>query len=122
VTIVPTEPRDLAIVQELFELAIQYQRARSGDSWRGMDRPLIEREIADELHWKGLEAGQIAFFFSIAFTDALVWGERDREASIYLHRVVTNAAFRGRGYMNADLFFAATGNSILRSLGCRRTI
>ena len=105
-TIVNTEPADLETVQGLFDLAIAYQRSRSGDSWRGMDRPLIEREIADGLHWKGVEGGEIACFFSIAFTDELVWGERDAEASVYLHRIVTNPAYRGRGYVHSIVEWA----------------
>lgn len=118
-TITNTEHRDLATIQQLFDQAIQFQRSRSGNSWQGMNRPLIEREIAEALHWKGVEEGQIVCFFSVAYTDRLVWGERDAEPSIYLHRVVTNPAFRGRGYVKritewADEFGRARGKQFIR--------
>jgi|SRR6185437_4672786 len=98
-TITPTEPGDLADIETLFTLAIEYQRSKGSYSWQGMDRPLIKREIAERLHWKIIGDGVIACFFSIAFTDRVVWDERDVDPSIYLHRIVTNPLFRGAGYV-----------------------
>jgi predicted GNAT family N-acyltransferase len=94
-----TTIEDLDVLEDLFGLAIQYQQSRSGHSWRGMNRPLIEKEIREGYHWKIVEEGRIACFFSIAFNDRLVWDERDADPSIYLHRIVTNPAFRGREYV-----------------------
>jgi GNAT superfamily N-acetyltransferase len=94
-----TTIEDLDVLEDLFGLAIQYQQSRSGHSWHGMNRPLIEKEIREGYHWKIVEEGRIACFFSIAFNDRLVWDERDADPSIYLHRIVTNPAFRGRGYV-----------------------
>jgi ribosomal protein S18 acetylase RimI-like enzyme len=98
--------QDLNRIEELFHLAIQYQKTRSGNAWHGMDRNLIEYEIRNHLHWKILEAGEIACFFSIALTDRLVWEQRDEEPSVYLHRIVTNPVFRGRGYVQQILSWA----------------
>jgi GNAT superfamily N-acetyltransferase len=98
-TITHTTVEDLDTLEALFKLAIQYQQSQSGHSWRGMNRPLIEKEIREQLHWKIIEEGRIACFFSIAFSDRLVWDERDADPSIYLHRIVTNPVFRGRGYV-----------------------
>lgn len=101
-----TVAEDLGVLEELFLHAIQYQQTKTGNSWQEMNRPLIEREIREQLHWKILETGQIACFFSVAYTDRLIWGEKDADPSIYLHRIVTNPAFRGKGYVKHILSWA----------------
>jgi ribosomal protein S18 acetylase RimI-like enzyme len=98
-TFTHTVPDDLEVLEELYRLAIEYQRTRTANPWQGMNRPLIEKEIHGQLHWKIIEEDRIASFFSVAFSDRLVWDERDADPSIYLHRIVTNPSFRGRGYV-----------------------
>jgi len=66
-----------------------------------------------------MEGADIACFYSIAFTDPLVWDERDVDPSIYLHRIVTNPAYRGRGYVPhivawAESFGKARGLRFIR--------
>jgi ribosomal protein S18 acetylase RimI-like enzyme len=117
--IINTTTADLEILQELFGQAIQYQLSKSVNAWHGMNRALIEQEIREKLHWKVVEEGQIACCFSLAFTDRMVWDERDVDPSIYLHRIVTNPAFRGRGYVRqivgwAEDFGRARGKRFIR--------
>jgi ribosomal protein S18 acetylase RimI-like enzyme len=92
---------DVPEIRDLFAAAIEYQKTKSGNPWRGLNEPGLINEISNRLHWKILEGNRIAAFFSIAFTDRLIWDERDADPAIYLHRIVTNPAFRGRGYVNA---------------------
>jgi ribosomal protein S18 acetylase RimI-like enzyme len=118
-TIIPTTPDDLGTLAELFDQAIRFQRSKYYNYWLGMNKPLIEKEINERLHWKVMEGDRIACFFSIAFTDPLVWDKRDVEPSIYLHRIVTNPVFRGRGYVKditawAGAFGAETGKQFIR--------
>ena len=117
--IINTTTGDLEVLQELFNQAIQYQLSKSSNAWHGMNRTLIEQEIREKLHWKVVEEGQIACCFSIAFTDRMVWDERDADPSIYLHRIVTNPVFRGRGYVRqivawAETFGRAGGKRFIR--------
>jgi ribosomal protein S18 acetylase RimI-like enzyme len=114
-----TTNKDLDILESLFGHAIEFQRSRSNNSWREMNRPLIEKEIREKLHWKIIEEDQIACFFSIALNDRLVWDERDAEPSIYLHRIVTNPTFRGKGYVKhivvwAEAYGRAAGKQWVR--------
>ena len=105
--IINSTAADLDTLEELFDQAIQYQRSQfSGHVWQRMNRPLIAKEIEEKLHWKILEGDQIACFFSALYTDKQVWDERDADPSIYLHRIVTNPAFRGRGYVNHIISWA----------------
>jgi ribosomal protein S18 acetylase RimI-like enzyme len=97
----PTTIDDLPVIRDLFAAAIAYQKVRFGKHWHGLNEVQLVTEVGDGLHWKVVEASSIAAFFSIAFTDALIWDERDTDPAIYLHRIVTNPAFRGRGYVRA---------------------
>ena len=92
---------DVPAIRELFGAAIDYQKQKFGKHWHGINEAELVKEIAGQLHWKIMEEDRIAAFFSIAFTDALIWEERDADPAIYLHRIVTNPAFRGRRYVNA---------------------
>ena len=98
-TFLPTTTGDLPLIRELFSAAIQYQKLKFGKHWHGMNEILVEEEIRERLHWKILDEDQIGAFFSIAYTDALVWDEKDADPAIYLHRIVTNPAFRGKSYV-----------------------
>ncbi|MDR3714846.1 MAG: GNAT family N-acetyltransferase [Puia sp.] len=148
-TITHTTIEDLDTIRELFGLAIQYQQSKAANHWHGMDEALIKREIGEHLHWKIVEEGiveekmmrekmmrekrmvagrgrvreqalpAIVCFFSVAFADSLVWDERDADPSLYLHRIITNPAFRGRGYVKhiiawAESFGAAAGKRYIR--------
>jgi ribosomal protein S18 acetylase RimI-like enzyme len=97
----PSTMDDLPVIRELFEKAIEYQSVKFGKHWQGLNEPQLVREIGHRLHWKIVETDVIAAFFSIAFTDGLIWEERDADPAIYLHRIVTNPAYRGRGYVGA---------------------
>jgi ribosomal protein S18 acetylase RimI-like enzyme len=115
-----TTVEDLDVLEELYDEAIAYQRSQfAGHFWNGMNRALITKEIKEGLHWKIVEAGQIACFFSMLHTDPLVWDQRDAEPSLYLHRIVTNPSFRGRGYVKqiiawAEAFGKAAGKQYVR--------
>lgn len=95
----PTTIQDLPTIRELFAAAIEYQQKKTSNPWHGLNETNLIREIGERLNWKVMEGDQIAAFFSIAFTDPLIWDERDADPAIYLHRIVTNPAFRGRGYV-----------------------
>jgi len=49
-TISPTAPEDLDIIVSLFQAGIGYQKTKSDDYWRKVDRDLLEREIDGQLH------------------------------------------------------------------------
>ena len=117
--IINTKPEDLETIRRLFDLAIEYQKSKTDNYWHGMNEALIRKEIEEGLHWKIMEGDQIACFFSVAYNDPLVWDERDADPSIYLHRIVTNPAFRGRGYVKnivawAEAFGRMAGKRFIR--------
>jgi ribosomal protein S18 acetylase RimI-like enzyme len=99
--ITPSTPDDIPEIRRLFRAAIDYQKLKFGKHWHGMNEEQLVVEISNNLHWKIVEGDAIAAFFSIAFTDRLIWDERDADPAIYLHRIMTSPEFRGRGYVTA---------------------
>lgn len=95
----PAQIIDIDVVFKLYDEATDYQKTKFDKTWNGFERSLIEREINESRLFKILEAGTVACVFSIAFSDAMIWGEKDRDSSVYLHRIATNPAFRGKGYV-----------------------
>ena len=98
--------KDIDEVFRLYDLATRYQKTKTNKTWNGFKRELIETEISENRLWKIIEEDQIACVFSIAFFDELIWGEKDEDPSIYLHRIATNPACRGRGYVKMIIQWA----------------
>lgn len=97
---------DIEEVFRLYDFATHYQKTKTDKTWNGFERELIETEIFENRLWKIIEGDQIACVFSIAFSDELIWGEKDKDPSIYLHRIATNPVFRGRGYVKMIIQWA----------------
>ena len=90
-------PSDINTIFRLYAAAIEHQKKVSPQQWQGFERSLIETEIAEGRQWKIMVNGQVACIFAITFSDALIWGEKDRDKAVYIHRIVTDPAFRGMG-------------------------
>jgi Acetyltransferases len=97
---------DIPTLYELYDHAIAYQKEKSLRHWGEFDQSLIEKEIEEKRQWKIVEDGTIACFFMIAYEDPYIWGERNADPSIYIHRIVTNPAFRGRHYIHTIVEWA----------------
>lgn len=90
-------PSDVEEIMNVYALGIQFQKTVFHRHWFGFDRDLLVREIGEGRHWKIMEGSSIACVLSLQYDDTLVWGPR--EPSLYLHRIVTNPHFKGRGYV-----------------------
>jgi GNAT superfamily N-acetyltransferase len=90
---------DVDAILALYEAAIALQKAKSSWHWLPFDASRVEAEIAEGRQWKILVDGQIACIFLTAYSDPDIWGDTDTEPSIYLHRIVTDPAFRGQNFV-----------------------
>jgi len=97
---------DLETIFNLYDAAIAHQKVVSHMHWLPFDTKLVESEIAENRQWKIIVDGQVACVFVTAYTDAAIWGEKDRDPSVYLHRIVTNPNFRGRNFVGAIVEWA----------------
>jgi GNAT superfamily N-acetyltransferase len=90
---------DLDFIFKLFASAIDYQKKNRYDLWPQFSREFIENELSEERHWKVCNGASIVGVFSVLYNDPVIWGERDQEPSVYLHRITVNPSFKGKGLM-----------------------
>jgi ribosomal protein S18 acetylase RimI-like enzyme len=90
---------DIDAIFNLYDAAIAYQKTVFHKQWQGFERELVKTEIAEQRQWKIVIDGQIACIFALTFEDALIWGSKNSDPSIYIHRIVTNPAFRGARFV-----------------------
>lgn len=88
---------DVGFISQLYKAAIEYQKRNGYNLWPEFSREMIESEIKQKRNWKIVEGNTIACVFSVLESDPTIWEERNSDPAIYLHRIATNTAFKGRG-------------------------
>lgn len=91
---------DVNEILVLYEAARCLQIQRNMVVWPVFEKSFIENEINEGRQWKIVSDNQIACNWAITFEDKEIWGERDKNDSIYIHRICNNPAFRGNRYIN----------------------
>lgn len=87
---------DIDEIFRLYQIARDYQTLRYKVVWPAFKKSLIEKEIETKHQWKLLIDGEIACIWATTFNDALIWEDRDKDPSVYIHRIAINPNFRGR--------------------------
>jgi ribosomal protein S18 acetylase RimI-like enzyme len=99
---------DVDVILALYDAAIEFQKTVFDKTWLGFDQALINAEIAEGRLWKIIDDDAVACIFSVAYSDPIIWGENSHESAMYIHRIVTNPEFRGRGYVRSITEWAKT--------------
>ena len=94
-TILNSEQTDIDTLFMLYEEATNHQKKLAPKHWQGFDRQLVEIEIAEHRQWKIVIDNEIACVFVLTFNDFQIWGEKDKDPAIYIHRIATNPKYRG---------------------------
>lgn len=94
--IVNTSTEDLLFIYGLFEEAIAYIKRKGFIGWNSYDKKFLQLDIENKLQFKIVTENDILCIFSICFSDALIWREKENGDAIYLHRIVVNPAFKGQ--------------------------
>jgi ribosomal protein S18 acetylase RimI-like enzyme len=97
VAIQPSDPADLTGILDLYRHASDLQRKKGMVVWPEISSSLIKQELAEQRQWKMVIDGQIACVWVVAFDDPLIWGEKNNDPAVYLHRIATAPDFRGQG-------------------------
>ena len=92
---------DLDAIFNLYDQGTEYQKQVAKKHWKGFDRALVLQEIEEQRQWKITIEGEIACVFCVTFNDPEIWGEKDRDPAIYLHRIATHPKYRGRGFVKS---------------------
>jgi ribosomal protein S18 acetylase RimI-like enzyme len=94
-----TTTQDIDAVFDIYNEATSYQKTVNNKSWRGFERALIEKEIAENRHFIIKEGNEAACTFVLTFNDLIIWKEASKDPAVYLHRIATNPKFRGQSYV-----------------------
>ncbi len=90
---------DFKRIFELYDAAVEFQKTVFNKQWQGFEASLVNQEIAENRQWKIVIDGEIACIFAITLNDFSIWKEKDKNDSIFIHRIVTNPTFRGANFV-----------------------
>ena len=94
--IVPTVSDDLRVIRGLFDQAVLYQQAKGLPMWNQYDKTALMADLRQKIQYKLCFDHEIAQVFSVFMSDPLTWGEREDNKAIYLHRIISNPAYKGQ--------------------------
>lgn len=97
---------DVPFMLEQYDLAREYQKQRSTRHWQRFDPALIRKEIEEKRQWKIMIDDSIACIFMIAYDDPGIWGEKNSDPAVYIHRIVTHPDHHGKGLIKNIIAWA----------------
>ena len=87
-------------ILSLYQSARDLQTKKGMVVWPTFEKNFIEKEIKEQKQWKLVINDTIACNWAITFSDKEIWGEKDKNDSIYIHRIATDPTFRGNRYID----------------------
>lgn len=113
------------VMDDINRILLLYEEARTLQTHKGMvvwpffKKEFIEREIKELRQWKLVMDNTIACNWAITFDDKDIWGHKDKNDSIYIHRIATNPNFRGNRFIDkiiewAKQYAAQLGKQFIR--------
>ena len=91
---------DLDTIMKLYDAAIELQTQKNTVVWPKFQRSSVEKEIREGRQWKIMVGNELACNWAITFDDKEIWGEKDNNNSIYIHRFAANPDFRGNRFID----------------------
>ncbi|MGZ3863204.1 MAG: GNAT family N-acetyltransferase [Bacteroidia bacterium] len=91
---------DLNHILSLYQAARELQTQRKTVIWPVIEGSFIEKEILEQRQWKIVIDGKMACNWAITFADKEIWGEKDKNDSIFIHRICVNSDFRGNRFID----------------------
>jgi ribosomal protein S18 acetylase RimI-like enzyme len=95
-----SDSSDIDAIFNLYDTAVAFQKEKFDKHWEPFSRDMVEKEIEQKRQWKIMSGDAIACIFVAAESDSLIWEKKDNDPSIYIHRIVTNPAFRGNNFVS----------------------
>ena len=92
---------DIPAIFHLYDDAVAFQKTKFNKHWLPFDKAMVEKEVAEKRQWKIMEGDEVACIFAIAYDDPFIWKEKNSDAAMYIHRIVTHPAYHGRHYVKA---------------------
>lgn len=97
---------DIDNILSLYGAARDLQTEKGMVVWPVFETALVERELREGRQWKIVERGTMACNWAVTFEDRAIWGERDGQDAVYIHRICVHPLFRGRRYIDVIVQWA----------------
>ena len=87
VQVAPATVDDLHAIRDAYAEGARLQQAQGQAVWPPPADALLAAELAEGRLMKVLAGEGFAGVFTVAYADPIIWGDRDRGAHVYLHRI-----------------------------------
>lgn len=87
---------DIETIFDLYRMAAKYMKERFYVHFPEFDRNMVEQEIAEGRQWQLRIDGELACIWAITWSDPQIWEDRNADPAMYIHRITTVPAFRGK--------------------------
>ena len=112
-------PADLPAIRAAYADGRARQREQGSPLWPEFTDSAILAEIASGALYRVVDDSAFVGVFSAVYEDGAIWGERERRAHIYLHRIARASTYPGRGLVDAILAWAQARGEKLGLEGLR---
>lgn len=104
IQIIPAVETDLPEIFSLFDAAIRFQEVNHYTGWKQYDENFVRKDLAGGELIKIINDDlKIMCIFSVCYSDELIWTEKEKGDSLYLHRIILNRQFAGLKIFNRVL-------------------
>jgi ribosomal protein S18 acetylase RimI-like enzyme len=110
---------DVDNIYHLYEHARNTQRERNVVVWPHFDKEVLSQEVEESRQWKIVSHDKMICNWVITYNDPEIWGDKDNNNSIFIHRLCIDRAMRGHRLLDevvswARKFAAAQGKQYVR--------
>ena len=99
-------PDHLPAIRAAYSHARDIQREEGAPLWPEFNDAAILAEVEAERLYRVLDGDTLAGVFSVALEDPAIWGEHERGAHLYLHRIARSEDSAARGLLDTVLSWA----------------
>lgn len=98
---------DILEILKLYKLATDFQKIKfPSNQWPEFSQTFINNDITEGRQFKLLIENKITCIWTITYSDAQIWEDKENNSSIYIHRIATNPEFRGNNFVLAIVEWA----------------
>ena len=110
---------DLPGIQAAYTEGRRRQRERGNVVWPEFSDASLRAEVRARKLFRVAHGDEMVGTFAITYEDPVVWGERERGAHVYLHRIARGPSGASRGLLSCIVGWACAHSRELRREGIR---
>jgi hypothetical protein len=115
----PASIGDLSRIQEAYTEGRRRQQERGTLVWPEFSDASLIAEVREQKLFRVMDSDAMVGTFAIAYEDQAVWGDRERGAHVYLHRISRSPRGTSRGLLCCVVEWACAHSRELQREGIR---